>query len=82
MERDAGFKLVVTVEEHMITGGLGSAVAEFYSDREMKPIVHRIGVDNLYPAASEYDILLKKCGLDREHIFDNIQQRYQEIKEE
>lgn len=82
LERDAGFKLVVTVEEHMITGGLGSAVAEFYSDRKIKPIVHRIGVDNLYPAACEYDNLLEICGLDREHICNSINDYYQRNVEE
>lgn len=38
---------VVTLEEHSVAGGFGSAVAEFVSDRGLRLAVERIGVANV-----------------------------------
>jgi len=53
---------VVTAEEHQITGGLGSAVAEVLSQEYPVPII-RIGVQNKYGQAGPPDELLKLYGL-------------------
>jgi len=37
-------RFLFTVEEHFITGGLGSAVAEFISGQEKHALLHRIGI--------------------------------------
>jgi transketolase len=42
-------RLVVTIEENTINGGLGSAVAEFYMENGTRPeIFHRIGLKNKF----------------------------------
>ncbi|MFE0420123.1 transketolase family protein [Streptomyces tendae] len=47
----AGASLVVTVEEHSIVGGLGSAVAELIAE-EGGPRLWRVGVDDVFCYAS------------------------------
>jgi Transketolase, C-terminal subunit len=65
-------KYLVSMEEHMIAGGMGSAIAEYYSSKKIRPIQLMIGVDNEYPQAGEYDLLLEKCGLTTEKVLDKI----------
>lgn len=67
-----GHRLVVTVEEHMTTGGLGSAVAEYLVSGAKRPVQLRLGVEDAYPDASEYEILLRRCGLTTEGVLDRI----------
>ena len=45
LERDHSH--VITLEEHSLAGGFGSAVAEFVSDRGLNFRVERIGVPNV-----------------------------------
>jgi transketolase len=59
-----GKKLIVTVEEHSVIGGLGGAVSEFLSEQEEMPPLLRIGVNGDYPKAGDYAYLLHKCKLD------------------
>lgn len=60
-------KGIVTVEEHSIIGGLGSAVAEVVS--ENKPTyVERIGTMDTFGESGNGDQLLKKYGLSAEKI--------------
>jgi 1-deoxy-D-xylulose-5-phosphate synthase len=40
----ARYKAIVTVEDGTVVGGFGSAVSEFFADRETRPAIHRIGV--------------------------------------
>ena len=71
-----GKKLVVTVEEGQINGGLGSAVAEHLAAMGDTPKMIRLGVQDVFPHAGSYTYLLQQCGLDIESmknvIFNNI----------
>lgn len=55
-------KKVITLEEHQIAGGFGSAVCEFLS-REYPIHVLRLGVDNSFGESGTYKQLLEKHGL-------------------
>ena len=68
----AGYRLVVTAEEHLLYGGLGSAVAEFYAQEPVRPRMLMLSVGTQYPKAQEYDDLLKTCGLDVESMTNRI----------
>ena len=68
----AGCKLVVTAEEHLLYGGLGSAVAEFYAQEPIRPRMLRLSVGTQYPKAREYDDLLKTCGLTAPQMAESI----------
>lgn len=58
---------VVTVEEHSVIGGLGSAVTEVLSEKFPVP-VHRIGIRDTFGESGPAVELLKKYGLDAEGI--------------
>jgi transketolase len=53
---------VVTVEDHSVIGGLGSAVSEVLSTRR-PTLVHRIGVQDVHAESATNDELLTKYGL-------------------
>lgn len=72
-------KLIVTVEEHSVYGGLGSAVAEALALEQNKPPHLIIGVSGDYPHAASYPYLLEQTGLTPDKIALKIQNTYQEI---
>lgn len=59
---------IVTVEEHSVIGGLGSAVAEFKASRRQAPPQLTLGVNDTYPHAGDYAFLLAQAGLTGEGI--------------
>ncbi len=63
-----GKRLIVTVEEGQLNGGLGSAVAEYVSSLENSPKVFRFGIYDIFPHAGSYQYLLEQCGLNVEQI--------------
>jgi transketolase len=65
-------RLIVVLEEHSVSGGLGSAITEIAS--EFAPVsVLRIGVkDRFSHHCGTYDYLLKEHGLDRHAIEQQI----------
>jgi transketolase len=56
-------KLIVTVEEHSVIGGLGSAVAEYKAGFRNAPAQVIIGLPDLFGKTAEYRYLLDKYGL-------------------
>jgi transketolase len=56
-------KLVVTMEEHSIIGGLGSAVAEIMAEQSFTPPLLRLGVDDQFGQSGTADELLEHYGL-------------------
>ena len=56
-------RMIFTIEEHQIAGGLGSAVAEFLVENH--PIrVCRIGMDDRFGESGQASALMHKYGLD------------------
>lgn len=55
--------LIVTVEEHSVIGGLGSAVAEYKSAKRNAPPQLILGLPDAFGATGEYRYLLEKYGL-------------------
>ena len=69
-------KLLVTIEEHSVIGGLGSAVAEYKSTLVNAPPQLTIGIPDTYSKAGEYADLLQTYGLTTEQITENIASQY------
>ncbi|MFA5132058.1 MAG: transketolase C-terminal domain-containing protein [Candidatus Paceibacterota bacterium] len=64
-------KAIVTVEEHQVTGGLGSAVAEFLA--EHSPIrVARVGIEDRFGQSGKPQELYEEYGLTAKHIAEKI----------
>ena len=57
----------VTVEEHNIIGGLGSAVAEVLGRTKPAP-VEMVGISDTFAESGDYDQLLDKYGMSVENI--------------
>lgn len=64
-------KKVVTVEEHSVIGGLGSAVCDVLSEKCPTP-VKKIGVNDCFGESGPANELLVKYGLDGEGIYKSI----------
>lgn len=64
---------IMTVEEHSIIGGLGSAVAEFLA-QEGKVAVHRVGVRDQFGQSGSAQALLKHYKLMPEDIAEEARQ--------
>jgi len=58
---------IVTVEDHNILNGLGSAVAEIIVENRPVPM-ERIGLRDTFAESGEYEGLLEKYGLNTRHI--------------
>ncbi|MBR6095303.1 MAG: transketolase family protein [Lachnospiraceae bacterium] len=64
-------KKVVTVEEHSVIGGLGSAVAEVLAENQAAGL-KRIGVRDVFGESGTARELLHKFGLDAEGITEEV----------
>lgn len=63
-------KLVVTVEEHNIIGGLGTAVAEVIAEKGLETKLIRMGINDEYVHFASYHTLLERGGLTSGSIAD------------
>ena len=66
------FKLIVSVEEHNIFGGLGSAIAEYNSTLKNSPKQLFLGVKDDYSKGGTYNFLKEKHRLEPEKIVEDI----------
>jgi len=68
-------RLAVTMEEHWISGGLGSAVAEILAGVEASPPLLRLGVVDQFGQSATADELLQHYGLTPDQMAVSILQR-------
>ena len=59
--------VVVTIEEHQVAGGFGSAVAEFLAEHHPMPL-KRLGIQDQFGQSGSPEELLSHYGLDAMHI--------------
>ncbi len=64
---------VVTVEEHSVIGGLGSAVCDVLSEKMPTP-VKKIGVNDVFGHSGPALELLKEFGLDGDGIYQSVKE--------
>ena len=62
---------VVTVEEHSVIGGLGSAVCDCLSEKAPTPVL-KIGVNDVFGESGPALKLIEKYGLDAESIYNKV----------
>lgn len=66
-------KVVVTVEEHQVSGGLGSAIAELVLESDIRPAkFYRIGVNDRFGQSGTVTNLWRHYQLDAEGIVEQI----------
>ncbi|MBQ4404324.1 MAG: 1-deoxy-D-xylulose-5-phosphate synthase [Selenomonadaceae bacterium] len=72
-------KLLVTCEEGTLTGGFGSAVAEFLADEKISTPLLRFGIADKFIEQGTRTELLDMCGLTAEKISRRIIERLNEM---
>jgi transketolase len=65
-------KLIVSVEEHNIFGGLGTAISEHMASLKSHPKLLTIGVNDYYSKGGSYEFLKEKHGLSTDKIVSNV----------
>lgn len=74
LERLAFKKGVITIENHSIIGGLGSAVAEVIADNALPVPLKRIGVDNRFGQVGTPEFLQEEFRLTTSKILEQLVQ--------
>jgi transketolase len=72
IDKAVSSKLIVTVEEHSIIGGLGGSVAEYKTTLLKAPPQLIIGLPDRFIKAGDYKFLLEKYGLIAPRIAERI----------
>ena len=72
-------QLIVTIEEHNIIGGLGSAVADVLAVKSSMPPVVKIGITDKFVHPSAYEELLDRYGLTAKHIYQTVLEKRRTI---
>lgn len=65
-------KILVTIEENILTGGYGEAVLKFINSRAYTTKVINIGIPNIYLEHGSIEMLKKEVGLSAENVVDKI----------
>lgn len=74
-------KLLISIEEHSVIGGLGSAIAEIISQFENKPILRIIGVNDTFASiVGNQEYLRDKYGLSSSAIILKIKEEVLKYK--
>lgn len=66
-------RLIVSVEEHSIIGGLGGAIAEYMSERAHTPRLVRIGIGDFYGKLGDLRYCWEQHGLTAPQIAERIE---------
>jgi transketolase len=72
-------KLIITVEEHSVIGGLGGAIAEYLCGFASHPRLLIIGIPDAFQKAGDYPYLLEQNGLTGVQIAEKVMTSFNEI---
>lgn len=62
------FRYIITVEDGILKGGFGSAIAEYMSDNGYNSEIRRLGIPDYFVEHGTQDELYRECGYDAEGI--------------
>ncbi len=68
------FNRVITVEDGVLKGGLGSAVMEFMCDNGYNAEIKRLGIPDYFVEHGTQEELIRECGFDAESIANAIRE--------
>lgn len=66
------FKKILTIEDGVRKGGMGSAILEFMSDKGYNPVIKRIGLPDNFVQHGNITQLHEICGLDEDSICEDL----------
>ena len=62
------FKTIITIEDGVRNGGMGSAVSEWMNDNNYSPRIIRLGLSDKFVEHGTVDELFEACGLNKDAI--------------
>ena len=65
---------VITLENHVVTGGLGSAVAEYIADNGIGTRLVRLGLQDIYAHGASKPYLMREYRLDAMALSESVEQ--------
>lgn len=68
-------KLLVSVEEHNVVGGLGTAIADVLSEKRNSAPLLKLGVQDHFMPVGDYNYLVEQAGLTPEQIVESIENK-------
>ena len=68
-------KLLVSVEEHNVVGGLGTAIADVLSEQRNSAPLLKLGVQDHFMPVGDYNYLVEQAGLTPEQIAASIENK-------
>ena len=74
-------KLFISIEEHNVIGGLGSALSEVCSELDKCPRLIKLGLEDSYNISGDYEYILEKNKLTCQAISKNIIEQFKKVKE-
>ena len=72
-------KLLVTVEENVVSGGAGSAVNECLAANEIATPILNLGLPDRFVEHGQHGELLAQCGLDANGILNSVKATFAEL---
>ena len=69
-------KRLVTIEENVVSGGVGSRVVQHLSQRSIACEVLNLGIDDIFVEHASQKEMRQKCGLDAQGIETSIRRRW------
>lgn len=73
-------KLLVTLEENVISGGFGEHVSSFVSEKDLELKVHIAAIPDVYVEHGNVDRLKEDICIDADSIFERVFALYKEMK--
>ena len=72
-------RLLVTMEENVISGGFGEHIAAYVNENNLEIHVQNIGIPNVYVEHGNVDRLKEDIGIDAKSIYENVLDMYKKI---
>lgn len=72
--------LIVSLEEHNIIGGLGSAISEILSSIGISAHLLMIGINDIHNHIGDYDFMIKSYELDSDSVYKKIISKWEEVE--
>ena len=68
----SNYKTIISLEEHILDGGLGSIISEIITDNDIKVRLKRIGLTKYVYAYGGRENIQKICGIDADSVVNQI----------
>lgn len=80
LEAAARHKLIVTMEENVINGGMGEHALRFYEEHGCDVSVLVIAIPDVYVEHGNVDLLRKEIGIDEESVLTRVTEAYKSVE--